>query len=339
VDQAIKCRGLVKTYEGGVEAVRGIDLDIGAGECFGLLGPNGAGKTTTIEILEGLLGPTAGDVEILGMTWREHDRDLRELLGISLQETRLSEKLTVRETVSLFAHLYDEPADVDEVIAELSLTEKASAWVGKLSGGQRQRLAVATALVGNPKILFLDEPTTGLDPQSRRQLWDIVRQFQSRGGTVLLTTHYMDEAERLCDRIAIIDHGKTIAMGTPEELIARLGGHHVVEFAVGSSDPTLRQTRAKDGAPGRPVAGATGRTEAGAPQGLDGHEWQKLPGVESVRAENGSFALTVGEPAETIPALLAAVQKRGERVVRLTTRQCSLEDVFVSLTGRHLREE
>jgi len=327
VDQAIKCRGLVKTYEGGVEAVRGIDLDIATGQCFGLLGPNGAGKTTTIEILEGLLGPTAGEVEILGMTWREHDRDLREQLGISLQETRLSEKLTVRETVSLFAHLYDQPADVDEVIAELSLTEKASAWVGKLSGGQRQRLAVATALVGNPKILFLDEPTTGLDPQSRRQLWDIVRQFQARGGTVLLTTHYMDEAERLCDRIAIIDHGKIIALGTPEELIARLGGHHVVEFAVDGSNPTLGLSLA-------------GRAEGGAPQRVDGYEvWRKLPGVESVRAENGSLALTVGEPAQTIPALLAAVQKRGERVVHLTTRQCSLEDVFVSLTGRHLREE
>src|SRR5512135_2683325 len=215
---AIECRGLRKTYDGKVEAVRGLDLEIQTGECFGLLGPNGAGKTTTIEILEGLLAPTSGKVEILGMTWREHERELREWLGISLQETRLSEKLSVRETLKLFASFYREPANIDEVMEELSLTEKVDAWVGKLSGGQKQRLAVATALVGNPRVLFLDEPTTGLDPQSRRQLWDIVRQFQKRGGTILLTTHYMDEAEKLCDRLAIIDHGKIIAEGSPAEL-------------------------------------------------------------------------------------------------------------------------
>ena len=227
---AIECRDLRKTYDGKVEAVRGLNLEIVAGECFGLLGPNGAGKTTTIEILEGLLEPTSGQVTILGHTWQENQRELREWLGISLQETRLSEKLTVRETIELFASFYREPRSSDEVLEDLQLSEKADAWVGKLSGGQRQRLAVATALVGNPKILFLDEPTTGLDPQSRRQLWDIIRVFQKAGGTVLLTTHYMDEAERLCDRLAIIDHGQVIAEGTPADLIERLGGHHVVEF-------------------------------------------------------------------------------------------------------------
>ena len=165
-------------------------------------------------------------------SWRENAREMREWLGISLQETRLSEKLTVRETVELFASFYREPRYSDEVLEQLQLTEKADAWVGKLSGGQRQRLAVATALVCNPKILFLDEPTTGLDPQSRRQLWDIIREFQRAGGTVLLTTHYMDEAERLCDRLAIVDHGQIIAEGSPADLIERLGGHHVVEFAV-----------------------------------------------------------------------------------------------------------
>jgi ABC-2 type transport system ATP-binding protein len=308
MEVAIRCDGLRKTYDGKIEAVRGLDLSIHAGECFGLLGPNGAGKTTTIEILEGLLEPTAGDVEILGMRWRHHERELREWLGISLQETRLSEKLTVRETLELFASFYRYPHAVGEVLDELSLAEKADTWVGKLSGGQRQRLAVATALVGNPKILFLDEPTTGLDPQSRRQLWDIVRQFQKRGGTVLLTTHYMDEAERLCDRLAIIDHGQIIAEGTPAELIARLTGHHVVEFAVSDS-----------------VA--------------DESAWRVLPGVQSVRAEDGLFSLQVSEPHETIPPLLAAVQKRGARLNHLTTRQASLEDVFVQLTGRHLRED
>ena len=306
---AVRCRDLRKIYEGNVEAVRGLDLEILAGECFGLLGPNGAGKTTTIEILEGLLEPTAGEVEILGKSWKTKNREIREMLGVSLQETRLAEKLTVRETLDLFASFYRQPRPVHDVLAELALTEKSDAWVGKLSGGQKQRLAVATALVADPKILFLDEPTTGLDPQSRRQLWDVIRRFQQHGGTVLLTTHYMDEAERLCDRLAIIDHGLTIASGTPSELIERLGGHHMVEFAasgmvVGQLDP-----------------------------------WRSLPGVEAVHEEDGRIVLSVREPHETIPALLASIQARNGRLLHLTTRQASLEDVFVHLTGRHLREE
>ncbi|MGA9040596.1 MAG: ABC transporter ATP-binding protein [Terriglobales bacterium] len=306
---AIQCRDLRKTYDGKVEAVRGLNLEIQGGECFGLLGPNGAGKTTTIEILEGLLAPTAGQVTILGRNWQTNQRELRELLGVSLQETRLTEKLTVRETLHLFASFYRQPRSAEAVLEEMQLTEKANARVGTLSGGQRQRLAVATALVGNPKILFLDEPTTGLDPQSRRQLWDIIRAFQKAGGTVLLTTHYMDEAERLCDRLAIVDHGQIIAEGSPADLIDRLGGHHVVEFSVSNSD------------------GATLES------------WRPLPGVESVRDENGLISLTVHEPHLTIPALLDAVAKRGEQLLHLTTRQASLEDVFVRLTGRHLREE
>jgi ABC-2 type transport system ATP-binding protein len=307
---AIQCRDLRKTYDGKVEAVRGLNLEIQAGECFGLLGPNGAGKTTTIEILEGLLPPTSGEVSILGLNWRDNERELREWMGLSLQETRLSEKLTVRETVELFASFYREPKPAEEVLEHLQLSEKADSWVGKLSGGQRQRLAVATALVCNPKILFLDEPTTGLDPQSRRQLWDIIRTFQQNGGTVLLTTHYMDEAERLCDRLAIIDHGQVIAEGSPADLIDRLGGHHVVEFAVaGNSHEDASEN------------------------------WRQLPSVESVRTDDGIIALNVKEPHLTIPALLDAVTKNGCALERLTTRQASLEDVFVRLTGRHLREE
>ena len=305
---AIQCRDLRKTYDGKVEAVRGLNLEIQQGECFGLLGPNGAGKTTTIEILEGLLAPTSGEVTILGRTWEKNSRDLREWLGISLQETRLSEKLSVRETLNLFASFYREPRSPNEVMEKLQLTEKADSWVGKLSGGQKQRLAVATALVGNPKVLFLDEPTTGLDPQSRRQLWDIVRAFQKNGGTVLLTTHYMDEAERLCNRLAIVDHGQIIAEGSPEDLINRLGGHHVVEFAV---------SNISEG---------------------DLEKWSKLPGVESARHDDGVICLTVKEPHHTIPSLLEAVGKNGTKLEQLTTRQASLEDVFVSLTGRHLRE-
>ena len=308
---AVQCRDLRKTYDGKVEAVRGLSLDIPAGECFGLLGPNGAGKTTTIEILEGLLEPTSGEVTVLGFSWKTNNRQLREWLGISLQETRLSEKLTVRETIELFASFYREPRSAERVMEDLQLTEKADSWVGKLSGGQRQRLAVATALVGNPRILFLDEPTTGLDPQSRRQLWDIVRNFQRAGGTVLLTTHYMDEAERLCDRLAIIDHGQVIAEGSPNELIERLGGHHVVEF----------------------------ETSDNVGNGNGSDKWQVLPGVESVRCEDGMVCLTVREPHLTIPALLEAVNRQDGRLLHLTTRQASLEDVFVKLTGRHLREE
>jgi ABC-2 type transport system ATP-binding protein len=310
VAAAIQCRDLRKTYDGKVEAVRGLNLEIEAGECFGLLGPNGAGKTTAIEILEGLLQPTSGEVSIFGRTWNADAREMREWLGISLQETRLSEKLTVRETVNLFASFYREPRSSVEVLEELQLTEKADAWVGKLSGGQRQRLAVATALVCNPRILFLDEPTTGLDPQSRRQLWDIIRAFQNNGGTVLLTTHYMDEAERLCGRLAIVDHGQIIAEGSPANLIEKLGGHHFVEFSVaGNSDGAALQA------------------------------WRALPGVDSVREEDGLVALSVKEPHLTIPALLDALRKQGSSLRHLTTRQASLEDVFVRLTGRHLREE
>ncbi len=305
----IECADLRKTYDGKVEAVRGLSLRIEAGECFGLLGPNGAGKTTTIEILEGLLAPTSGDVRLFGHTWADDPRQLREWIGISLQDTRLSEKLSVRETIELFASFYSEPRRSSAVLEELELTEKADAWVGKLSGGQKQRLAVATALVGNPRILFLDEPTTGLDPQSRRQLWDIVRAFQKKGGTVLLTTHYMDEAERLCDRLAIVDHGQIIAEGTPTDLIDRLGGHHVVEFE------------------------ASGNSNG---QATDA--WCTLPGVESVRHEDSTICLNVREPHLTIPALLAALNQQGQQLEHLSTRQASLEDVFVKLTGRHLRE-
>jgi ABC-2 type transport system ATP-binding protein len=311
---AIHCRDLRKTYDGMVEAVRGLSLEIQTGECFGLLGPNGAGKTTTIEILEGLLQPTSGEVSILGHSWGENEHEMREWLGISLQETRLSEKLTVRETVELFASFYREPRSSDEVLDALQLTEKADSWVGKLSGGQRQRLAVATALVCNPRILFLDEPTTGLDPQSRRQLWDIIRGFQRDGGTVLLTTHYMDEAERLCDRLAIVDHGQIIAEGTPADLINRLGGHHVVEFSVSSNSHGAALKSPHDA-------------------------WRSLPSVESVREDDGMISLNVKEPHLTIPALLDAIDQQGRELQHLTTRQASLEDVFVRLTGRHLRDE
>jgi len=311
---AIVCRQLYKQYPGKppVDAVNGLDLSVGVGECFGLLGPNGAGKTTTIEILEGLLEATSGEVEILGMKWGTADDDIRQKIGISLQETKLSEKLTVLETLTLFRSFYKQGIEPAEAVARVSLEEKLGARVGKLSGGQKQRLAVACALIGDPKLLFMDEPTTGLDPQSRRQLWDIIRSFKETGRTVLLTTHYMDEAERLCDRVAVVDHGKTIAQGTPRELIASLGGEHVLDFSIIS---------ANGDAPLVP-------TSLG-----------NLPGVRSVRHEDGIYSLSVSEPHVALPALLDRLREGDRELSNLTTRHASLEDVFVKLTGRHLREE
>ena len=223
---ALRVQGLRKAYDD-VVAVDGLNLEVETGECFGLLGPNGAGKTTTIEICEGLLPADSGSVEVLGRRWESDGRELRELLGIQLQDTQLSEKLTVDETLTLFQSFYRDPSDVGEVIDKVELGEKRYSRVGTLSGGQKQRLAVACALVGNPQLLFLDEPTTGLDPQSRRQFWKLIEKFQSEGRTIVLTTHYMEEAERLCDRVAIVDHGHVIALGSPRELTESLDVSHL----------------------------------------------------------------------------------------------------------------
>ncbi|HET9513003.1 MAG TPA: ABC transporter ATP-binding protein, partial [Gemmatimonadales bacterium] len=228
---AIRLSNLRKTY-GTVVAVDGLDLEVATGECFGLLGPNGAGKTTTIEICEGLNTPDSGTVEILGRRWDRDERELRERIGISLQETQLAEKITVAETINLFRSFYREPRPLEEVIDAVQLGEKRNGRVGQLSGGQKQRLALALGLVSDPELFFLDEPTTGLDPQSRRQIWELIQQFRVRGRTVLITTHYMEEAEQLCDRVAIVDHGKVIALGTPRALIASLGARYMVEFGV-----------------------------------------------------------------------------------------------------------
>jgi ABC-2 type transport system ATP-binding protein len=299
MEAALRCEKLVKRY-GELTAVDGLDLEVQRGECFGLLGPNGAGKTTTVEILEGLNDPTAGAVEVLGMRWERDDRALRQRLGISLQETHLPEKLTVEENLTLFRSFYEEGRPIEEVLDLVELRDKRKTWTEKLSGGQKQRLAVACALVSDPELLFLDEPTTGLDPQSRRQLWDVVLGFKARGRTVLLTTHYMDEAERLCDRVAVIDKGKVIALGTPRELIASLGGEEVVELSAEVLPEDL----------------------------------STLPGVRGTRRSADGMALTVEHLHIALPAILERV--RG--VTRLSTHHASLEDVFVHLTGRHLRE-
>jgi ABC-2 type transport system ATP-binding protein len=301
-------RGLRKRY-GDVVAVDGLALEIGPGECFGLLGPNGAGKTTTIEICEGLTQPDSGEVLVLGRQWGRDDRELRELLGISLQETQFSEKLTVAETISLFRSFYRAGPSPRAVIALVQLEEKTDARVGQLSGGQRQRLALACALVGDPALLFLDEPTTGLDPQSRRQLWELIEGFKAGGRSILLTTHYMDEAERLCDRVAIVDHGRVIALGTPRELIASLGAEHVLEFAV------------TDGV------------------GLDPAGLKTVEGVLAADAGDGTIRLQVAELHRAMPALLGELRRHGAQLTELRTHSPTLEDVFVSLTGRRLRDE
>ena len=319
---AVACRGLRKVYDGkhgifrkpspSVVAVDGLDLTIRRGECFGLLGPNGSGKTTTVEMIEGLLEPTAGEVELLGLRWNRHEGELRERIGVALQETYLPEKLTVAELLTLFRSFYRRPRPLAALLADVELEEKRAAWVGKLSGGQRQRLAIACALVGEPEVLFLDEPTTGLDPQSRRQVWGLVAAYRARGGTVVLTTHYMEEAERLCDRVAIVDHGKLVRLGSPAQLIAALPGAHVVELELERN---------------------------GATAGLPIDELRRLRSVAEVHlSAEGAWSLAVSEPEAAVAAALALIERTGLTLARLGTRKASLEDVFVALTGRHLRD-
>jgi ABC-2 type transport system ATP-binding protein len=303
---ALRCARLRKTY-GSVVAVDRLDLEVRAGECFGLLGPNGAGKTTTVEILEGLLEPDEGEVEVLGQRWDRDGRELRDRIGIQLQQTQLAEKLKVWETIRLFRSFHRRGEDAETVLRTVGLEEKRDSWVRRLSGGQKQRLSLACALVADPEVLFLDEPTTGLDPQSRRRIWEVVSRFRRQGRTVLLTTHYLEEAERLCDRVAIVDRGRVIALGTPRELIASLGAEHVIEF------------------------------NAGEP--IDPRRLQGLDGVTRVAVDEGTIRLTVREVHVAVPALLEQLRLQGRDLTRLATHHATLEDVFVTLTGRHLRDD
>jgi ABC-2 type transport system ATP-binding protein len=306
-EAALRVQALRKAYQD-VVAVNGLDLEVPAGQCFGLLGPNGAGKTTTIEICEGLTARDSGELEVLGMRWEKDARALKQRLGIQLQETQLSEKLTVDETVRLFRSFFEKGPPPERVIALVQLEEKKRSRVGALSGGQKQRLALACALVGDPEILFLDEPTTGLDPQARRQLWDLIEEFKRAGKTILLTTHYMDEAERLCERVAIMDHGKIIALGSPRELVASIGVEHVVEF---SADGMER---------------------------VDPAALRAIGGVRDARIDNGVISMQVTALHHAVPALLAELVRLDVRLTELRTHSATLEDVFVTLTGRHLRD-
>jgi ABC-2 type transport system ATP-binding protein len=296
---ALVIRGLRKSF-GDVIAVNGLDLEVKRGECFGLLGPNGAGKTTTIEICEGLTSPDAGTVQMLEQNWHEHAQELRQRIGIQLQETQFSEKLTVEETIGLFRSFFHRGLTVEQAIKMAQLDEKRKSRVGGLSGGQKQRLAMACALVGDPELLFLDEPTTGLDPQARRNLWDLVDQLKENGRTIILTTHYMDEAERLCDRVAVMDHGRTIALGTPSEL---------VEFAIG----------------------------AGAP--LNAAVLTEIPGVQSHRVDSRLHQLSVSALHTAVPRIFESLAAQGVEMAQFRTHSATLEDVFVLLTGRNLRDE
>jgi ABC-2 type transport system ATP-binding protein len=302
---AIEVEGLVKRF-GELVAVDGLDLTVRAGTCLGLLGPNGAGKTTTVEILEGLQRPTSGRVAVLGRSWEREASAIRARIGVALQETRFHEKLTVEETVTLFRSFYPRGVPVDRVIAQVALEEKRGARVGTLSGGQKQRLALAVGLVADPELLFLDEPTTGLDPSSRRDLWTVIEALKGRGRTVVLTTHYMEEAAVLCDDIVIVDHGKVVARGTPAELVHSLGGEHLVEFV---AEPALSAE-----------ALAT------------------VPGLSGQRRREDMVTLSVQALHEAVPAVLRIAEAHGSRLSRLSTRAATLDDVFLALTGRTLAE-
>ncbi len=309
-DVAVMARGLVKRY-GELVAVDGVDLEVRRGTCLGVLGPNGAGKTTIIEILEGLKPPDGGEVQVLGRSWGDNAREIQERIGVQLQETEFQDKLTVIEMLRMFRSFYRDGTDLEKVIATIGLEEKRTARVKTLSGGQKQRLAIGCALLHKPEVLFLDEPTTGLDPQARRRLWEVVETFKTHGGTVVLTTHYMEEAERLADEVIIVDHGVVIARGSPASIIASLGVENVVQFGLSDTDP---RTLSED-------------------------DLLALDGVQSVAYNGAQITLTVIQTQAVIAGLFDLIEQRELALEDLRTHRPTLEDVFVSLTGKHLRDE
>jgi ABC-2 type transport system ATP-binding protein len=304
----ISVRDLRKRY-GQLTAVDGVSFDVAEGEVFGILGPNGAGKTTTLEMIEGMRPIDEGSATIDGIDVRRDPREVKRRIGIQLQSSAFFDELTLVELLHLFGQLYGRDVDPQALLALIELTEKAKSQVRTLSGGQKQRFSIASALVNDPRVLFLDEPTTGLDPQSRRQLWGLIEGFKSAGRGILLTTHYMEEAERLCDRVAIVDHGRVIALGTPRELIAALRAEHVLEFA-------LADDAIVDAAPLRGIEGVCAATR-----------------------HDGTYRLQVDELHRAMPGLLGELRRQNVQLAELRTHSATLEDVFVSLTGRHLRDE
>ena len=306
---AVRVRGLVKRYAD-VTAVAGVDFDVARGTCLGLLGPNGAGKTTTVEMLEGLTRRDEGEISILGLSWERDGREIRERIGAQLQETKFQDKLRVREILRLFSSFFRAHDDYDTILDTVALTEKRDAFIKTLSGGQKQRLSVGCALLNNPEIVFLDEPTTGLDPQARRRVWEIVERIKAAGGTVLLTTHYMEEAERLADDLIIMDHGRVIARGSPAEIIATLNAESVVQFSCATVGDHI----------------------------LTEEDLAALDGVNAVRQEGPTIVLTVSHAQDVISGLFTLVESRGLVLDDLRTHRPTLEDVFVSLTGKSLRD-
>ncbi|MBP2017476.1 ABC-2 type transport system ATP-binding protein [Symbiobacterium terraclitae] len=302
----IDAQGLTKRY-GDVVAVHGFSLQVRAGEIVGLLGPNGAGKTTAIEMMEGLRVPDAGQCRVCGFDSLRQSREIRHRIGIALQWARLPEYATVLEVLTLYASFYEDPLPVGDLLRRFSLEEKARTQCNHLSGGQRQRLALAVALIGRPAVLFLDEPTTGLDPQARHALWDVILGLREEGRAILLTTHYMDEAERLCDRVVVMDHGRILAEGSPRQLARAYGPEAAVEL-----DP------------------------GGAP--VDLAALARLPAVTGVRSEDGRVLLHTANPPATLMALANYAQEHSLPLSDLRTRSATMEDVFMALTGRRLRD-
>ncbi len=301
---AIRCQKLVKRY-GEKTAVDGLELQIEVGECFGLLGPNGAGKTTTVEMIEGLYRPDGGSIELFGLAWgKGHDREIRERFGVQLQETQLADKLTVAEVLGLFRSFYREGRSVEELIELLDLGEERDRYFSRLSGGQKQRVAVGCALVGDPELLFLDEPTTGLDPRARKSLWTLVERYREQQRTVLITTHYMEEAAALCDRIAVMDQGKIIALGTPRSLVDSLGIVQFVEFEVATP--------------------------------LDQAKLTALPSVAALTNRGQRYRLRVDRSLAALTSVLEELARQGVQPIGLSTHQATLDDVFLHLTGRAL---
>ena len=301
----IRVRDLRKHY-GDVRAVDGVEFEVGRGEIFGLLGPNGAGKTTTVEMLEGLRQPDGGEIQVLGIDVARHPNALKERIGVALQTAQLYPKLTVVEVLDLFRSFYRRSLPSDQLIDFLDLGERRTAQTHELSGGQRQRLAVALSLVNDPELIFLDEPTTGLDPAARRSLWELVQRLKSQGKTILLTTHYMEEAEVLCDRLAIMDHGKILEMGTVNELV----GQHFTERTIHFTDIP----------------------------GLADDRLAALAAVSSMKRDDGEVLLYTRDVPATIGALLEATDAIGAEAENLSVRRATLEDVFLDLTGRALRD-
>src|SRR5438045_2954288 len=296
---------LTKRY-GEVQAVRGISFAVAEGEVFGLLGPNGAGKTTTIEILEGLRTPDGGNISVCGFDPRTHGEELKHEIGAALQSTSLPDKIRVSEAIRLFASFYKRRRNVDDLLKRFGLEEKRNAFYNQLSGGQKQRLALAMALVNDPKVLFLDEPTAGLDPQVRREIYDIIEELKREKKTIVLTTHYIEEAEKLCDRVAIVDHGTLISEGTPREL------------KQSSADKTRIEVRL-----------AKPESEV---------DMKNLEGVAECREVGGTYVLHSKRPPQTIVSLVKHLEAGGNELVSLEIATPSLEDVFIEMTGRRLRD-